>query len=332
MTNTDIGAYVFLGVVGLLLLAAIATNLYWGISTHLTWATRVRRLLEREGFTVRRMERRWFTKGPFQDMRLPGSKHHKEWLIRLVAVDREHRPRAGWGRWRRALPWEAADRWAVQWDEAPWTGAWDGTGDPEKRGLSSRVFIPLVLVPSLAGMVAGVSLLVRGFEWNRPASTSAAPDQTSPVSAGGATAQVQPDGYEIRCRGGEGTFRLQQLSGGPRSEATGEVWVALMSLEFRAGPLAAGVDASGLAPGTCAWIDRPLNDLEPRSIRFEAPAIHTTTIPHTIFPAPGLSPDAEYLRDSSRYWSFFVFNTNQGFLQATRHGPWNQSKVTGASS
>jgi hypothetical protein len=290
---------------------------------HLTWAPRVRRLLEQDGFHVRHLERRWLTRGPFPDMRPPGLKHHKEWLVRVVAEDRELRPRAGWVRWHRKWPWEAADKWAVRWDEEPWSGQPADARSARKPGLSTAVFMALILLPALAGLGLGAYLLGRGIDQPQPRNPSAlqqaasapAPTPTPGFSTGA--------GYEIRCRGGDGAFRLQQLSGGPRSGAGGQVWVAQMSLEFRASPLAAGPDGAGLIPGTCAWIDRPLNDLEPRSIRFEAPATHSTSVPHSTFPTPGLSPDVNHLKDLSTYWSFFAYNTNQGFLQATSHRRWD---------
>jgi hypothetical protein len=315
MITLDPRGIIFLAIVG----GFFASLTAFSLSSHFIWASRVRRLLEQEGFSVRQMERRWLTKGPFPDMRPAGMEHHKEWLVRVVAVDREHRPRAGWVRWRRKWPWEAADTWAAHWDEGPWSGQWGDAPAARRRGLSTAVFMALVLPPSLAGMGMGVYLLVRGIQEQQQRNELA--PQTVGASAPTSGVSVAAV-YEIRCRGGDGAFQLQQLSGGPRSEAGGQVWVALMSLEFRASPLAAGPDAAGLIPGTCAWIDRPLNDLEPRSIRFEAPATHTTDVPHTIFPTPGLSPDADYLRDPAQYWSFFVFNTNQGFLQATSHRRW----------
>ena len=309
-------AYVLLAAIALFFV--VANGFIW--YRHLTWASRVRRLLEHEGFHVRRMERRWLTRGPFPDMQPPGLKHHKEWLVRVVGVDREHRPRAGWVRWHRKWPWEAADRWAVRWDEGPSSEVWGDEPVARKRGLSTAVFMGLILPPALAGLGMGVYLLTRSVQ-ERGQQTAAAPQQTA--SAPAPTSGASTAGYEIRCRGGDGAFRLQQLSGGPRPEAGGQVWVALMSLEFHASPLAAGPDAAGLIPGTCAWIDRPLNDREPRSIRFEAPATHTTSASPGISPTPGLSPDVSHLKDPAKYWSFFAYNTNQGFLQATSYRPWD---------
>jgi len=305
-------AYVVLAAMALFFVVANGLIVY----RHLGWASRVRRLLEQEGFHVRQMERRWLTRGPFPDMRPPGSSHHKEWLVRVVADDRELRPRAGWIRWHRKWPWEAADTWAVHWDEGPWSGQWGDAPAARKRGLSTAMFLTLVLPPALAGLAIGVYLLVRGIPDYQPRN-QLAPQQTAgaPASTSGvSTAAV----YEIRCRGGSDVFRVEQLSAGPKPEPGGQGRVVLLSLKFLAGPWAAG-GAEGLIPGTCAWLDRPLNELEPRVIRFEAPAIRT---PGPTLPVRGSFPDDDDLRDPTLYWSFFVFNTNQGYLAATSHRRW----------
>jgi hypothetical protein len=310
-------AYVVLAAMAIFFVVANGFILY----RHLTWASRVRRRLEHEGFQVRHLERRWLTRGPFPDLRSPGLQHHKEWLVRAVAVDREHRPRAGWIRWRRKWPWEAADTWAVRWDEGPSSEVWGDAPAARKRGLSTAAFMALILPPALAGLGMGVYLLMRSLP-ERGQQHDTAAQQTA--SAPAPTSGVSPAaGYEIRCRGGDGAFRLQQLPGGRPPEAGGEAGVALMSLEFIASPLAAGPDAAGLIPGTCAWIDRPLNADEPRSIRFEAPATDTTAASRGVSPAPGLSPDVNHLKDPAKYWSFVAYNTNQGFLQATSHRRWD---------
>jgi hypothetical protein len=311
-------AYVVLAAMAVVFVAVNACYLH----RLFTWAPRVRRLLEQEGLRVRHMERRWLTRGPFPDMRLPGARRHKEWLVRVVVEDREQRPRAGWIRWQKKWPWQAADTWAVRWDDGQSSEPWGATPSARKRGLSTAVFMALSLLPGLAGLGLAVSLLARGwFDLAQPLNPSVhqqaatVPADTTDVSTAA--------GYEIRCRGGEAGLHLRQLAGGPRTDAAGQAWVALMSLEFRASPLAAGPDGAGLIPGTCAWIDRPLNEDEPRSIRFEAPATHTPSARHGTVPTPGLSPDVNHLKDLAEYWSFFAFNTNQGFLQATSHRRWD---------
>ncbi len=319
LTPDGVPGFIALAVVGLLFVGAIGFNLYWSISGELIWASRVRGLLEREGFTVRHMERRWFTRGPFPDLKPPGTKFHKEWLVRLVAVDREHRPRAGWLRWHRRRRWEAADKWAVQWDDVPWLGAWDAA---KTKGWSSRVFFPVVLVPAVAGAIAGITLLVLGFKEQREArATLSARQQSGGVSAPAPEVSRQGAHYELRCRGGNrDAFQIEELTAGTRREPDKEVLVVLMSLRFTASVAAAGADGAGLGPGTCSWIDRPLNEQEPRVIRFEAPGMRMTDPPHPIRAAPGSFPDKE-LGDPTRYWSFQAFNFGAGHFWPPSYRP-----------
>ena len=54
-------------------------------------------------------------------------------------------------------------------------------------------------------------------------------------------------------------------------------------------------------------------------IRFEAPALLTADMQKVIGPLPGAFPSEEDLRTPERFWSFTAFNTNQGFLRATRY-------------
>ncbi|MBV9773039.1 MAG: hypothetical protein JO040_03780 [Gemmatimonadetes bacterium] len=127
--------------------------------------------------------------------------------------------------------------------------------------------------------------------------------------------------YELRCRGNYGSdFNFH-----PAGLTLTEEVVA-----FRASPKAAGADGSGLAPGTCSWIDRPLNQAEPREIWFNAPAVPFADSgdPTRAETAPSKSNIALYLYDESRYWSFFVYNTNRGHFKATSyrawHNPWSR--------
>lgn len=126
--------------------------------------------------------------------------------------------------------------------------------------------------------------------------------------------------YELRCRGKYGsdlTFHEAMLTS------------PVVELRFRASPRAAGADASGLEPGTCSWIDRPLGDAEPRKVWFSAPALpYSDTGDPTLAerqPSRGTIP--LYLYDESRYWSFWVYNTGRGHLQATEHRPWKDPRA-----
>jgi hypothetical protein len=295
-------------VIGVLVGAAIVFSLYWTVSSELIWASRIRQLLAQAGFSVRRMERRWLTRGPFPDLTPPGLKHHKEWLVRVVAEDAAHHTRAGWVRWHRRRPWESADAWAVHWDQVPWSGEWDGA---QAKGLSTRVFFIAVHGLAAAATLAAVFLVVpaMGLRYRE----SVAPAETTHAPA--------PQVYEIRCRGGfREAFRIEQLGTETRRGPNGDVLAVRLSLRFATNRSAAGVDGSGLAPGTCAWLDRPLNASEPPDIRFDTAGVRAPDPPHAVVPAPGTVPDAEYMSDPTHYWSFQVFNFNAGFLQATGPG------------
>jgi hypothetical protein len=133
------------------------------------------------------------------------------------------------------------------------------------------------------------------------------------LAAGRAGAQTA---YEMRCRGGSGgdAFDWQHPDLSSRT----------VVLRFRPSPSAAGANGAGLLPGTCSWIDRPLNSAEPHEIRFTAPMYPGGDMSQ---PLLALNEATEgriivYLADSDRYWNFFVYNTNQGYMQALNHNPW----------
>jgi hypothetical protein len=156
-----ISSYIVLTAVVVLFGALAVLRISRLVANELTWASRIRQLLEREGFTVQRMERRWLTRGPFPDLRRPGTRNFREYLVRVIALDREHRRVAGWVRWQPPWPWTKHEQWAVQWDAEPWTAGVDGP--TTNRGLSSRVFLPVVIGLSVLGAVAGIWILARGL-------------------------------------------------------------------------------------------------------------------------------------------------------------------------
>ncbi len=126
------------------------------------------------------------------------------------------------------------------------------------------------------------------------------------LSAGATSGHAQGT-YELRCRGGDEVSidrtadegKTIQLNLGP-----------VRFLNFKASTRAAGADARGLEPGTCSWIDRPLSDPEPRQVRFTLSEDQANARPQF------------NLRDPDKYWSFFVFNTNQGYFEAASHKEW----------
>lgn len=79
-------------------------------------------------------------------------------------------------------------------------------------------------------------------------------------------AQTDPNYYPILCRSGKGISvfaqRSMQTLGGNGLGSVG----ASERITFAKNATAAKVDGSGLQPGTCAWVDRPLNASEPNVI------------------------------------------------------------------
>lgn len=108
--------------------------------------------------------------------------------------------------------------------------------------------------------------------------------------------------YPLNCRGGGG---LAFDTIGP-PDAGGAV---ALSLAFAASPVATGAEGQGLQPGTCAWVDRPLNDAEPRRVWF------TTGIGDSILQLT--------VRDSGQYWGFLAYNSDSGHLSGVGHRHWD---------
>ena len=138
-------------------------------------------------------------------------------------------------------------------------------------------------------------------------------------TAFGASAFMQQS-YELRCRGGG--LKFNSSPGGTSS--SGEQMMN-MTVDFAAG--AQGAGKATLKPGQCSWVDRGLRSGESTQIRFEIvyfaqqqQARHGSPVDRSPTAAERY-PDAQnvpqYLSSSDHYWSFFVYNTNSGYLQAT---------------
>jgi hypothetical protein len=145
------------------------------------------------------------------------------------------------------------------------------------------------------------------------------PPKTATAFAASATAQ---QAYELRCRGGG----LKFTSTPGRSLPTGEQMMNV-TVNFSASTQAAGGRAENLKPGQCSWVDRGFRQGEPTQIRAEIvyfaqqqQARHGSPVDRSPTAAEHY-PDAQnippYLSDANHYWSFFVYNTNNGYLQAT---------------
>ena len=147
-----------------------------------------------------------------------------------------------------------------------------------------------------------------------------------------AVAAQAPDVYELRCRGGgNGAFEFRNISSTRLATAVDNT--VGISLAFTPSPSASGTDGQGLPPGTCAWIDRVMNDGEPAVVQFKTsaygqlkqPTLDTSSTAAERYPDPPSM--GAYLADPNHYWSFYVYNTNRGYLEATRHRFWTADGI-----
>ena len=131
--------------------------------------------------------------------------------------------------------------------------------------------------------------------------------------------------YELRCRGG-GSMKFNSTPGSTSS--SGEQMMNV-TIDFAAGTQGAGARTPILTPGQCSWVDRGFRPGEPTQIRLEMvyfaqqqQALHGSPVDRTPTAAERY-PDAQnvpqYLSSSDHYWSFWVYNTSNGYLQSTTH-------------
>lgn len=114
----------------------------------------------------------------------------------------------------------------------------------------------------------------------------------------------RPD-YPLTCRGGE---RLVfDTLGAPADTAT----TVRLALTFLASPTAAGPEGRGLPPASCAWVDRPVSDDEPRVLRV---TVHVSD-----------STPRATIRDTGLYWSFLAHNSDSGHFTAAGYRHWHDS-------
>jgi hypothetical protein len=117
--------------------------------------------------------------------------------------------------------------------------------------------------------------------------------------------QGHPPVYPLNCRGGS-PLTFDTLA--PPSD-TGTV--VRLAVTFAPSPVAAGTEGQGLRPGTCAWMDRPVSDAEPRRLVI---AIHYSD-----------STPARTVGDTGMYWSFLAYNDGSGHLVGEGYRHWHAS-------
>ena len=163
--------------------------------------------------------------------------------------------------------------------------------------------------------------------------------RTSETNVSTRNTSNQPTTYELRCRGASReqntTPSFTALSSRP---STGGNSLVTMEMWFERGINPAGSRGEGLKPGQCAWVDRGYGGLEPLRIRFETSANaqlvqmrNGSTVDRSPTAAESF-PDQQtipvYMSDSNRFWVFYAYNTNQGYLQAPAHQFWKPSSIS----
>jgi len=131
--------------------------------------------------------------------------------------------------------------------------------------------------------------------------------------------------YELRCRGGNNAFQIEDAGlrrDDRRSQSSGSK-TRIIFMKFNEAYRPAGTDGGGLTPGSCSWTNRVLSASEPKMIRFELASF--SDLARTS--QAGDSREAvdsfrKYLNDPNHYESFFVYQTDNGYFQATKHEHW----------
>jgi hypothetical protein len=141
------------------------------------------------------------------------------------------------------------------------------------------------------------------------------------------TPEPGPQVLELRCRGGG-----LQIEVTPTGRYVGSSRMMNMTIHFRAASEAAGVTGQSLAPGQCALPDRALLPSEPTEMRAEE--VDFAQLQRQMHGDPVYQgdaaaehyPDAQniapYLNNPSHYWSFFGFNTFDGYFRVTNQHYW----------
>ena len=82
-----------------------------------------------------------------------------------------------------------------------------------------------------------------------------------------------------------------------------------LMLSFAGNPEGAGTEGEALRPASCAWLDRPLNDAEPRRIQVTIPLRD--------------SAPARTVRDTGMYWGFLAYDSDSGYLTGAGYRHWH---------
>lgn len=124
--------------------------------------------------------------------------------------------------------------------------------------------------------------------------------------------------FRIICKGGP-SIKVRVSPGDARNS------YQKLGLFFAKSPRAAGQKGTGLANGTCAWVDRPLNAREPDILAQDIRAgyryhVDLDASKHVVRfqPTNNTYNWVNVLRVPGKLWTFYAYNTNQGELKVTR--------------
>jgi hypothetical protein len=163
-------------------------------------------------------------------------------------------------------------------------------------------------------------------------STAAQIDRRVTTTTDGRRAQVKPTPepgpqlLELRCRGGGLQINLTQ------GQTKQNDLYMNMTVHFQHADEGVGITGGTLKPGQCALPDRALTPAEPSEMRAEVinfgqrnRQMHGDPI-YRGDPAAEKYPDAQnispYLANASHFWSFFGFNTFDGYFRITNLHYW----------
>jgi hypothetical protein len=146
-----------------------------------------------------------------------------------------------------------------------------------------------------------------------------------------ATPEPGPQLLELRCRGGGLQLNVT------RGEMHENDLYMNMTVHFQRAKEAAGFNGHSLAPGQCALPDRAVSPAEPTEMRAEVinfgqrnRQMHGDPV-YRGDAAAEKYPDAlnipPYLAEANHYWSFFGFNTFDGYFRITNLHYWKPSSM-----
>jgi hypothetical protein len=123
------------------------------------------------------------------------------------------------------------------------------------------------------------------------------------------TTLAQQASYEFRLRGE--SRHLGQTLRILMERGTNSQFIRMV-VSFQFGTSPAG---QGLEPGQGSWLDRGMRPKEPVRMEGDVPRNLAEQV-------------AESLNDPNAYWSFWIYNTNNGYFQITRPpAPFGNTKV-----